>query len=177
MANNKDGVGSTEAQLIAEIKEMTSREFVYEDGWCGMVSFGGELTEMQTGPPALFDELARREQADVLDSFIQWGNYPERAWNDHYAIVDNIEAGKAPEQWLEGTSIGESFRLLAEGKTPPPAEQCPEITWDDVRAALGMPEPQGKDQDVGKTLQEIMGSDQPEPEKSQTQERDGGREM
>jgi hypothetical protein len=40
--------------------------------------------------------------------------------------------GKRTEHWLEATSLRESFRLLAEGKTPPPAKQAPEITKQDL---------------------------------------------
>ncbi len=38
----------------------------------------------------------------------------------------------SPEQWLEGTSLRESFRLLADGKMPPPPKQRPEITQQDL---------------------------------------------
>src|SRR5437870_4802156 len=126
MAKEKQTV---ERELHRDLLELTSRQFVYEDGWCGMVPFDGELTELQSGPPVPFAELTWREQADVLREFIQWGSYPERAWNDEYTIRDNIEAGKKPGQWLEGTSIGESFRLIAEGKTPPPPPKAPQMTW------------------------------------------------
>lgn len=176
MSKEEQSVKHGEGELLRDLQELTSREFVYESGWCGMVPFGGELSEMQTGPPVLFAELSWREQADVLREFINWDDYPERDWNDDYRIQENIDAGKPREQWLYGTSLRESFRLLCEGKTPPPAKQSPEITWDDVRAALGIPEPSGKDMGGEKTLQEIMGSDQPEPEKDRTQER-GGRGM
>jgi hypothetical protein len=87
---------------------------------------------LRTGPVVPFAELTWREQADVLRSFIQWERYPERAWDDEYTIRENIEAGKRPEQWLEGTSLHESFRLLADGKTPPPRAQWPEITQEDL---------------------------------------------
>ena len=62
--------------------------------------------------------------------------YPERDWNTEYIISENIGAGKRPDQWLEGTSLRESFRLLADGKTPPPANQRPEITQQDLASLL-----------------------------------------
>src|SRR5262249_1497679 len=65
--------------------------------------------------------------------------YPERDWDDEYTIRDNIAAGKRPEQWLDGTSLRQSFQLLAEGKTPPPPKQCPEISEQELRDALGIP--------------------------------------
>ncbi|MCI0719451.1 MAG: hypothetical protein L0338_10865, partial [Acidobacteria bacterium] len=132
MAKKKQRVDAGERQLLHDIQELTSREFVYEDLWCGMVPFDGKLTELQTGPPVPFAELTWREQADVLREFIHWDNYPERAWDDDYTIRENIAAGKRPEQWLERTSLRESFSLLADGKTPPPAKQCPEITQQDL---------------------------------------------
>jgi hypothetical protein len=141
MAKKKQRVEVVEGKLLGDIKKLTSREFVYEDGWCGMVPFHSKLTEMQTGPPVPFAELTWREQADVLRSFIHWDRYPERAWDDEYTIRENIAAGKRPEQWLEGTSLRESFRLLADGKAPPPPKQCPEITQQDLtnlRDALAM---------------------------------------
>jgi hypothetical protein len=138
MAKKKQSVEAGERQLLRELKKLTSRQFVYEDGWCGMVPFNGKLGELQTGPPEAFGELSWRQQADVLREFIHWGRYPERAWDDEYRIRDNIAAGKQPEQWLEGTSLRESFRLLAEGKTPPPPKQCPEITQQDLANALAM---------------------------------------
>jgi hypothetical protein len=132
MAKKKQRVEAVERQLLRDIQELTSRQFVYEDLWCGMVPFDGKLTELQSGPPVPFAELIWREQADVLRSFIHWDRYPERAWDDEYRISDNIAAGKRPEQWLEGTSLHESFRLLADGKTPPPPQQYPEITQQDL---------------------------------------------
>jgi hypothetical protein len=116
MAKNKQRVEAVERQLLRDIQKLTSRQFVYEDGWCGMVPFHRKLTELQTGPPVPFAELTWREQADVLRSFIPWNRYPEAGWLDEYRIRDNIAAGKPSEQWLEGTSLRESFRLLADGK-------------------------------------------------------------
>jgi len=138
MAKKKQRVEVVARELLGDIEKLTSRQFVYEDGWCGMVPFDGELTEMQTGPPVPFAELTWREQADVLRSFIDWDRYPERDWNDEYTIRDNIAGGKKPEQWLEGTLLREFFRLLDDGKTPPPPKQCPEITQQDLVNALAM---------------------------------------
>jgi hypothetical protein len=117
---------------IHDIKELTSRQFVYEDMWCGMVPFDGQLSELQTGPPERFADLHWRDRADILRSFIHWDRYPERAWNDEYTISDNIEAGKPPEAWLEGTSLRQSFQHLAEGKTPPPVQLEPDLKWEDL---------------------------------------------
>jgi hypothetical protein len=136
MASKKQRVEAVERHLLRDIQKLASRQFVYEDLWCGMVPFDGKLTELQTGPPVPFAELSWREQADVLREFIHWDRYPERAWNDEYTIRDNIAAGKRSDQWLEGTSLRESFRLLAEGKTPPPPKQCPEITQQDLASLL-----------------------------------------
>jgi hypothetical protein len=155
MAKEKQRID--EGQLLNEIQKLTSRQFVYEDGWCGMVPFDGKLTEMQTGPPVPFTELSWREQADVLREFVHWSRYPERDWNTEYTIRDNIAAGQQPEQWLEGTSLRESFRLLADGKTPPPPKQCPEITQEDLKNAF----------------QDILRDDQPEKTEVKTQERGG----
>src|SRR6516164_1857481 len=99
MAKRKQSVEAAERQLLRDIRELTSRRFVYEDGWCGMVPFDGKLTEMQTGPPERFANLHWRDQADILREFIHWDRYPERAWDDEYRIRENIEAGKPPEQW------------------------------------------------------------------------------
>jgi hypothetical protein len=142
MAKNEQRWKAVEGQLLRDIQKLTSRQFVYEDGWCGMVPFDGKLTEMQTGPPVPFAELTWREQADVLREFIRWDRYPERAWNDEYTIRENIDAGKSPEQWLDGTSLRQSIQLLADGKAPPAPKQCPEISQRELAGlldALGMP--------------------------------------
>jgi hypothetical protein len=173
MAKRKERVEAVEGQLLRDIQKLTSREFVYEDLWCGMVPFDGKLTELQTSPPVPFGELTWREQADVLREFIHWGRYPERAWDDEYRIRENIAAGKRPEQWLDGTSLRESFRLLADGKTPPPPKQCPEITEQDLanlRDALGMAgaDTSGPKASDGKvTLRDVL-------KESQQQEKHGG---
>ena len=150
MAKNKQSVEAVERRLLRDIQELTSRQFVYEDLWCGMVPFDGKLTELQTGPPVAFAELSWREQADVLREFIHWDRYPERAWNDEYTIRDNIAAGKRPEKWLEGTSLQESFRLLADGKTRPPPKQCPEITQQDLASLVDGLAIAGSDQSPAK---------------------------
>ena len=105
MAKKQQRVEADERQLLSDIRVLTSRQFVYESGWCGMVPFDGKLTELQSGPPVPFAELTWREQADVLRSFIHWDRYPERAWDDEYRIRENIVAGKPPDRWLDGTSI------------------------------------------------------------------------
>lgn len=139
----------TEGQLLRDIQELTSLQFVYEDGWCGMVPFHRKLTEIQHGPPVPFAELDWREQADVLRSFIHWDRYPERAWNAEYTIRKNIAAGKPPEEWLEGTALPESSRQPAEGKATPPelkdhgnsqdlASRTAEATTDSERKLVWM---------------------------------------
>lgn len=184
MAMKQQVIGMSEARLVREIKELTRREFVYEDGWCGMVPFDGKLSEMQTGPPATFADLTWREQADVLREFIGWSNYPARAWDDEYRIRDNIAAGKQPEQWLEGTSLRESFRDLAEGKAPPPPKQCPDISEQELRAALGIVGQETSEANINddlrpsagaETFQAILRSDQPTEPQTVTPER-GGKE-
>jgi len=141
MAKKTQPVEGIEGQLLRDIQKLTSRQFVYEDFWCGMVPLDGKLTELQTGPPVPFAELTWREQADVLREFIHWNRYPARDWNDEYTIRDNIAAGKRPEQWLDGTSLRQTFQLLAEGKTPPPPKQCPDISEQELRDALGLAGP------------------------------------
>jgi hypothetical protein len=132
MAKKQQRVEATEQQLIREIKELTGRQFVYEDGWHGMVPFDGKLGELQTGPPERFADLHWRDQADILREFIHWDRYPERDWHDEYKIRDNIEAGKPPKAWLEGTSLRQSFQHLAQGQTPPPVQQDLELRWEDL---------------------------------------------
>jgi|SRR5579884_206058 len=156
MAKQKQHVEAVERRLLRDIKEVTGRQFVYEDGWGGMVPFDGKLTELQTGPPVPFAELTWREQADVLRSFIPWGSYPERAWDDVYKIRENIEGGKRPEQWLEGTSLHQSFRLLAEGKTPPLPQQYPEITEQDLAQLLDALAKAAADQSPARTGDEKL---------------------
>jgi hypothetical protein len=171
----------SEAELLGEIRKLAGREFVYEDGWCGMVPFDGKLGDMQTGPPVAFAELHWREQADVLREFIHWESYPVRDWNDEYIIKDNIAAGKQPEQWLDGTSLHESFRLIAEGQTPRPRKESPEITEQDLRSlfAAARPHPQAKDGNAAdraaaaKAFQDIFRDDPPRQAKSKTQEWSG----
>ncbi len=59
MAKEKQRVEAIERQLLRDLQELTRRQFVYEDGWGGMVPFDGKLTELQTGPPVPFAELTR----------------------------------------------------------------------------------------------------------------------
>jgi hypothetical protein len=177
-------VESAEKQLLDDIKKLVGQKFVYEDGWCGMVPFDGQLNEMQTGPPVLFAALTWREQADVLREFIHWDNYPARDWHDEYLIKDNIAAGKPSEQWLEGTSLHESFRLLAKGKTPPPPKECPQISEQELRAALAEAAahasgPQATEGHVterasaAQAFQDIFRNDQPREAETKTQEWSG----
>jgi len=95
------------SELLRDLRALTSRQFVYEDLWCGMVPFDGKLSELQTGPPIAFAELTWREQADVLDSFISWSHYQERGlgWRDQRAIEKNVRDGKPTQKWLENTSF------------------------------------------------------------------------
>jgi|SRR5579884_556261 len=182
MAKRKQRVEAVERQLLHDIQELTSRQFVYEDLWCGMVPFDGKLTDLQSGPPVPFAELTWREQADVLREFIPWDRYPERAWDDEYRIRENIAAGKRPEQWLEGTSLHQSFRLLADGKTPPPPKQCPEITEQDLaqlRDALAKAEADqspARIEDGKLSLQDLQRGSQ-EQEKPKEGQRSKPREM
>jgi hypothetical protein len=137
MGKKNQSSEAVDRRLLRDIQKLTSRQFVHEDLWCGMVPFDGKLGELQTGPPVPFAELSWREQADVLREFIHWNRYPERAWDDEYKICENIAAGGRPECWLEGTSLRQSFLLLADGKAPQPPKQCPEITQVDLVALLG----------------------------------------
>jgi hypothetical protein len=92
--------------LLRDIQDLTSRQFVYEDGWCGFVPADDALGEWQTGPPVPFADLDWREQADVLSGFINWDRYSGLglAWNVEYTVSRNISDGKLPDRWLEGTS-------------------------------------------------------------------------
>lgn|SRR5579871_987096 len=120
---------AAERQLLRDIQELTGRQFVYEDMWCGMVPFDGTLTELQTGPPVAFAELTWREQADVLREFIHWDHYSERARDDEYCIRENIEAGKPSEACLEGTSLGPSVsRNQPKGRPHERQPTCPQDT-------------------------------------------------
>jgi hypothetical protein len=173
-------VESVERELLHEIETLVGRNFVYEDVWCGMVPFDGELSELQTGPPVAFAELTWHEQADVLREFIHWDNYPARNWDDEYVIKDNIAAGKPSEQWLQGTSLHESFRLLGEGKTPPPPKECPEISEQDLRAALaeagdasGISASESQASADAKAFQDIFRNDEPREAATKTQEWSG----
>jgi hypothetical protein len=50
MAKEKQRVEAVERQLLRDIQKLTSRQFVYEDLWCGMVPFDGKLTELLLRP-------------------------------------------------------------------------------------------------------------------------------
>jgi hypothetical protein len=140
MHNKNHKIQPSEQQLLRELHELTSRQYVYEDLWCGMVPFDGNLTELQTGPPVAFADLTWREQADVLRSFIAWDHYPERAWDDDYTIRENIQAGLPLDAWLKGTSLSQSFQHLADGKTPPPVQREPDLTWEGLPQLLFSPD-------------------------------------
>jgi len=57
-------------ELLRGLRELTSRQFIYEDPWRGFVPYDGAPAEYQIGPPLPFAELDRRDKADVIDSFI-----------------------------------------------------------------------------------------------------------
>lgn len=99
--------------LLRDLRELTSRRFVYEDGWCGLVPADDTLSELQTGPPVAFADLHWRDQADVLRGFIPWDRYGGLglAWDVEYTVSRNITAGKPPDQWLE--------------TSPPPGDGAP----------------------------------------------------
>jgi hypothetical protein len=109
MGNTNYKLWADERQLLREIQELTSRQFVYEDGRCVMVPFNGRISELHGGPPVPFAKLTWHEQADVLREFIHWDRYPERAPNDHYRIQENLEERKPSRSWLEGTSLRQLF--------------------------------------------------------------------
>jgi hypothetical protein len=182
MAKKKQRVEAVEGQLLRDIQQLTSRQFVNEDGWCGLVPFDGKLTELQTGPPVPFAELTWREQTDVLREFIHWDRYPERAWNDEYTIRENIAAGKRPEQWLDDTSLHQTFQLLADGKTPPAPKQYPEISEQelaDLRDALGkagVDRPPAAPEEKKLSLRDLQHGSQ-EQEKCGEDQREKPREM
>jgi hypothetical protein len=108
-------------ELLRDIEKLTSRQFVYEDGWCGMVPAGDALTELQTGPPERFADLHWRDQADILRSFIDWDRYSEQGldWRDRDAIQRNVRDGQPPERWLEGTSFLETSEQFGQPKPQP----------------------------------------------------------
>jgi hypothetical protein len=150
MQTQNHKVQPSEQQLLRELQELTNHQYVYEDLWCGMVPSDGNLTELQTGPPVPFADLTWREQADVLRSFIHWDRYPQRAWNDEYKIQENIAAGLPAEAWLKDTSLSQSFQHLADGKTPPPVQREPELTWEDLSKLLFSPDnPQADPNNAG----------------------------
>ncbi len=95
------------SDLLRDLRALTSRQYVYEDLWCGMVPFDGELTELQTGPPVPFAELNWREKADVLREFISWEYYGQQGLDsrDQEAIRNNVMDDRPPQKWLLGTSF------------------------------------------------------------------------
>ncbi|HEY7328608.1 MAG TPA: DUF4313 domain-containing protein [Gemmataceae bacterium] len=95
------------SDLLRDLRALTGRRFVYEDLWCGMVPFDGELTELQTGPPVPFAELTWRERADVLREFIPWDHYAKQGLDsrDQEAMRNNVMDGKPSQKWLEDTSF------------------------------------------------------------------------
>lgn len=94
-------------ELLRDLRELTNRQFIYEDPWHGFVPYDGAPTEYQIGPSLPFSELGRRDKADVIDSFINWDHYREKGldWRDQNAIENNVIEGKPPQKWLEGTSF------------------------------------------------------------------------
>lgn len=100
--------------LLRDIRELASQQFIYEDPWHGYVPYDGPPTEYQIGPPLPFVALDRRDKADVLE-WISWEHFREKGldWRDQYAIQNNITEGKPQPKWLEGTSFLDPS-LLAE---------------------------------------------------------------
>jgi len=94
-------------ELLRDLRELTTRQFIYEDPWYGYVPMDDAPTEYQIGPPVPFADLGRRDKADVIDSFISWDHYHEKGldWRDKAAIENNALDGKPPQKWLEGTSF------------------------------------------------------------------------
>jgi hypothetical protein len=118
-------------ELLRDIQELTSRQFVYDTRWGGFVPAGGALSERQTGPPAPFADLHWQDKADVLRNFISWDHYRQHGldWRDHATIEYNVACCKPPDRWLEGTSFHEPSQRLGEAKSEPPplAERFQEI--------------------------------------------------
>ena len=98
-------------ELLRDLRELTNRQFIYEDPWHGFVPYDGAPTEYQLGPPVPFAALDRRDKADVLE-FISWDHYREKGldWRDQNAIENNVIEGKPREQWLDGTSLDNQGR-------------------------------------------------------------------
>ena len=93
-------------ELLRDLRELTNRQFIYEDPWHGFVPYDGAPTEYQIGPAFPFAELGRRDKADVLE-FINWEHYREKGldWRDQNAVENNVVNGKPPTKWLQGTSF------------------------------------------------------------------------
>jgi hypothetical protein len=94
-------------ELLRQIRDLTSQQFIYEDPWHGFVPLDGSPTECQIGPAFPFAELGRRDRADVILSLIAWKHYDDQGldWRDQQAIADNVIEGRPPHRWLEGTSF------------------------------------------------------------------------
>jgi hypothetical protein len=94
-------------ELLRDLRELTSRQFIYEDPWHGFVPYDGTATEYHIGPAVPFAELGRRDKADVIDSFIHWNRFQEKGldWRDQRAIENNVIEGKPSQKWLEGASF------------------------------------------------------------------------
>jgi hypothetical protein len=108
-------------ELIGDIEKLTSRQFVYDSRFGGLVPAGDALSERQTGPPTPFGELHWQLKANVLRDFVKWDHYDEHGlhWRDHATIEYNVACGKPADRWLEGTSFIEPSQQLAEGKPRP----------------------------------------------------------
>jgi hypothetical protein len=94
-------------EILRELRELTSRKFIYEDPWHGFVPYEHPPEEYHIGPPLPFAELGRRDKADVIDSFIGWDHYQAMGldWRDQNTIENNVIEGKPPTKWMEGTSF------------------------------------------------------------------------
>jgi hypothetical protein len=168
MAKKKQSAGAAEQQLLRDIQKLTGLQFVDDSRWGGFVPAGDALSEQQTGPPVPFADLHWQHKANVLRDFISWGHYLQNGidWHDHATIEYNVVRGKPRDRWLEGTSLRQSFRLVADGRTPTPPKQYPEITQKDlanIRDALGVAGADGpgpKAEDGKLSLQELRNESQ-----------------
>jgi hypothetical protein len=117
-------------ELLRDLRERTSQQFIYEDPWHGYVPYDGAPTEYQISPPVPFAELDHRDKADVIETFIPWGNYQAKGldWRDQRAIEKNVIDGKPPEKWLEGTSfLDPALRAERREKL---IEETFELSWE-----------------------------------------------
>ena len=106
-------------ELLRDIEELTTRQFVYDSRWGEFVPASPALHERQTGPPAPFAALTWREKSDVLRQFIRWDHYAQQGldWRDAHAIENNISLDKPRHRWLEGTLVSEGFRTPEDRET------------------------------------------------------------